>query len=492
MIKRNRPRRQHPIYILFPLFNMVKGLLPLIIITLLQGVNWSELNGYIYLGILAGVTLLMFLGLLGWRKFSYTVEEDRIVIRKGILFRDEKTIYFGRIHSVNLEQPLLQRLFGVTQVKIETPGGNKKAEGVLTALTETDARQLQKLMLAPIELQGDATGPEAPEAVEDQSFSRGRPVPKLQLSAGQLLLAAATSLNFGLVAAFIAGIVSLADDFINELAPDLYSRLYEESTSVDPSYTLIAVIAICGLAFAWLLSLVLYVIKFSGFTADKQDEQISISYGLLEKKVHHFDARKVQAVIVQEGLLHQWIGYAQIQLQVVSSDKTERLMLHPFMPAKALESVLACFVPQFAAAKITAAAPRRAYFDYVWKRLLAVSLLCALPLYFFHTAGLWSLLLLPLAAAWSWSCLSAAGMNLENGQLTLRKRNLARMTYYMRRPQIVSITAKRTRGQQKRQLLSISAHVLGSLQAYKVACLEREDVEQVWRWYSRNKTSNKQ
>lgn len=492
MIKRHKPRRLHPIYMLFPLFNTIKGLLPLIIITLLQGVKWSELNGYIYLGILAGVTLLLFLGLLGWRKFSFTVEEDRIVIRKGILFRDEKTIYFGRIHSVNLEQPLLQRLLGVTQVKIETPGGNKKAEGVLAALTDKDARQLQKLMLTPVELQSEAdAAPEGDEAAEDRSPSQVRAMPRLQLHAGQLLLAAATSLNFGLVAAFIAGIVSLADDFINELAPNLYSTLYEESTSADPSYAVIAVIAVCGLAFAWLLSLVLYVIKFSGFTADKQDEQISISYGLLEKKVHHFDARKVQAVIVQEGLLHQWIGYAQIQLQVVSSDKTERLMLHPFMPVTSLDSVMMCFVPQFTAAKIKAAAPKRAYFDYVWKGLLAVSLLCAVLIYFFHNVGLWSLLLLPIAAAWSWSCLSAAGMNLEHGQLTLRKRVLTRITYYMRRPQIVSMTAKRTRRQQKRRLLSISAHVLGSLQAYKVACLEREDVERVWHWYSHNRTGNK-
>lgn len=492
MIKRHKPRRLHPIYILFPLFNTVKGLLPLIIITLLQGVDWAELNGYIYLGILAAVTLLLFLGLLGWRKFSFTVEEDRIVIRKGILFRDEKTIYFGRIHSVNLEQPLLQRLLGVTQVKIETPGGNKKAEGVLAALTDKDARQLQKLLLAPTPQQGaDAEAPlrtvEAPEAGSVQPKRQDKSIPKLRLSTGQLLLAAATSLNFGLVAAFIAGVVSLADDFINELAPNLYSTLYRESTSVDPSYTVIAVIAVCGLILAWLLSLVLYVIKFTGFTADKQDDQISISYGLLEKKVHHFDARKVQAVIVQEGLLHQWIGYAQIQLQVVSSDKMERLMLHPFMPVSSIHSVMACFVPQFRAAGIKASAPKRAYFDYAWKGLLMTSLLCAVLITFFHGHGLWSLLLLPLAAGWSWSCLAAAGMNLENGQLTLRKRNLARITYHMRRPQIVSMTARRTRGQQERRLLSISAHVLGSLQAYRVFCLEQEDVKRVWHWYSRTR-----
>ncbi|MCK9857092.1 PH domain-containing protein [Paenibacillus sp. ATY16] len=476
MIKRNKPRRLHPIYILFPLFNTVKGLLPLIIITLLQGVNWSGVNGYVYLGILAAVTLLMFLGLFGWRKCSFTVEDDRIVIRKGILFRDEKTIYFGRIHSVNLEQPILQRLFGVTQVKIETPGGNKKADGILAALTEKDARQLQKLLLAP-------------HVQPAESAARQLPVlPNYRLTTGQLLLAAATSLNFGLVVAFIAGIISLADDFINELAPNLYSTLYKESTSADPSYTVIAVIAVCGLAVAWLLSLVLYVIKFAGFTANKQDDQISISYGLLEKKVHHFDARKVQAVIVAEGLLHQWIGFAQIQLQVISSDKTERLMLHPFIPRASLQSILTCFVPQFTAAEIKAAAPKRAFFDYVWKGQLVMILLCAVFIYFFHTHGLWSLILLPLAAAWSWSCLSAAGMNLEDGQLTLRKRSLTRMTYYMRRPQIVSMATRRTRGQQKRRLLTISAHVLGSLQAYRVYCLEREDVERVWRWYSRHQS----
>ncbi|MGO4110978.1 PH domain-containing protein [Paenibacillus sp. YAF4_2] len=487
MIKRHKARRLHPIYIVFPLFNTVKGLLPLLIITLLQGVNWSSLNGYIYLGILAGVTLLLFAGLWGWRKFSFTLEEDRIVIRKGILFRDEKTIYFGRIHSVNLEQPLLQRLLGVTQVKIETPGGNKKAEGILAALSEQDAKQLHRL-LTSTDLQTEAaeqSGDIKHSPIQDLSTTT-----HVKLSSGQLLLAAATSLNFGLVAAFIAGMISLADDFINELAPNLYSTIYNKSTSLNPDYMFIAIMAASALVLAWLLSLVLYLIKFAGFTAEKRDEQIAISYGILEKKIHHFDAKKVQAVIVQEGLIHQWIGHAQIQLQVVSSDKTERLMLHPFLPITALQETVARFAPQFTVNEVTETAPRRAYFDYIWKALLVTFFVCAILIGLFHDRGLWSLILLPVTAFWCRSCLSAAGMRLEHGQLTLRKRNLARITYYMRRPQIVSMNIRRTRGQQRRQLLSVSAHVLGSLQAYRVFCLERADVERIWRWYSRNKKDN--
>lgn len=483
MIKRHKARRLHPIYIVFPLFNTVKGLLPLLIITLLQGVNWSSLNGYIYLGILAGVTLLLFAGLWGWRKFSFTLEEDRIIIRKGILFRDEKTIYFGRIHSVNLEQPLLQRLLGVTQVKIETPGGNKKAEGILAALSEQDARQLHRLLTTrdPQTETAEQSVPMEQSPVQDTSTTL------VKLGAGQLLLAAATSLNFGLVAAFIAGMISLADDFINELAPNLYSTIYNKSTSLNPDYMFIAIMAVSALVLAWLLSLVLYLIKFAGFTAEKRDEQIAISYGILEKKIHHFDAKKVQAVIVQEGPLHQWIGYAQIQLQVVSSDKTERLMLHPFLPITALQETVNQFVPQFIVNEVTETAPRRAYFDYTWKALLVTFSACAILIGLFHDRGLWSLILVPITALWCWSCLSAAGMGLEHGQLTLRKRNLARITYYMRRPQIVSMNIRRTRGQQRRQLISISAHVLGSMQAYRVFCLERADVERIWRWYSRNK-----
>ncbi|MUT68629.1 PH domain-containing protein [Paenibacillus sp. NEAU-GSW1] len=491
----NDRRKLHPVYVVFALLQTIKGLIPLAVLTLLRGADW--MNMYWYAGFGAAVVLLILYGFFDWRNYTYALANDRIVIRKGVLFRDEKTIYFGKIHSVNIEQPFVQRILGVAQLKIETPGGNKKADGILSALSVKDAEQLRVQLL---NRKGKAetdesvlSGNPAADAQPKMHTQAAVPAvaeassPSYRLHGGQLLLAALTSMNFGLVAAFVAGLYSFADDVIELIAPDhFYENIAKESVSLLPSGAAIVLLAAGALIVAWLLSMLLFFVKFAGFEVKKEGRRVSISYGLLDKKTHVFDPRKVQAVLVQENVLRQLAGYAQIQLQVVSSDKNEKLCLHPFIPIARLQEVLDEFVPQIKAHSVAAQAPARALLYYMRFWLIAVLAACAATIAFFQLAGLWSLLLLPLVFWWRISCFRAAGMRLEDGQLTLRNRIFSRTTYFTRRPQIVAMKVKRSNGQERRRLLTIAVHAMGSAQHFNVKCLDSGDVEPVWNWYRRN------
>ncbi|MDQ8738911.1 PH domain-containing protein [Paenibacillus sp. LHD-38] len=508
----NNRRTLHPIYILFGLLNTIRGFIPFILIGLLKGTDFTGLEWYWYAG--AGVLSLIILAFsyLEWMRFGFWLESDRIIIRKGWLFRDEKTIYYTRIHSVNVEQPLIQRILKVAQVKIETPGGNKKADGILPALALKEANAIQHMLkkqassVVQPETQADSVSIDNQnQAVDSQvvviinhkqlaletADEEVSHKPSFTLHAGQLLQAAATSMNFGLVAAFMAGLYSFANDIINQLLPDhFFETVVEDSTNLMPSYFIIVFIVIAGIGFAWLLSIVLYVFKYSGFSVKRDGMQISVSYGLLEKKSFVFDPKKVQAVIVNEGLLRQVFGYAEIQLQIVSSDKKEQLMLHPFLKRSDIQKVLDDFVPQVkhSPVKALAGAPKRAFLYYVRVELLLVLLLCAAAAFFLKEDGLWFLLLVPTVIWWRRSCHLAAGVSLDDGQLTLRRRFLSRTTYLIRRPQIVTMRVNRSIGQQRKQLLTLSVRAMGSPFEYRVKCLDRADVEPVWRWYSRSQS----
>jgi putative membrane protein len=246
---------------------------------------------------------------------------------------------------------------------------------------------------------------------------------------------------------------------------------------------------VLGLGFAWLLSILLYILKYSGFTVRRDSAQISVSYGLLEKKTHVFNPKKVQAVIIKEGLLRQTIGYAEIQLQVISSDKKEQLMLHPFVKRSDVHKVLSTFVPQMklpSNADLTGA-PKRALLYYVRIELMITIAACMALIVLLNADGLWSLLLIPIVVWWRRSCYKAAGLKLEDGQLTLRRRFISRSTYLIRRPQIVTMRVNRSTQQQRRKLLTLSVHAMGSPFDYRVACMDQADVKPIWQWYSRSK-----
>lgn len=539
----NERRTLHPLYIAYGVLNVVKGFIPVILIMLLRGVNWEAVLRWYWIAGAAGLlVLLLGVSYLQWKRFGFWLEQDRIVIRSGLLFRGEKTIYYSRIHSVNVEQPLIQRLLGIAQLKIETPGGGDKSDGILHALSVSEANVIKEQLRAFAEgasrkkdealaadgdvagiadedsrstaVGGDRAGVEARQAamagdtaagnkaeVAQVSAGTGTPVitgqsgsaapgeSSVTLGPGQLFKAAATSLNFGLALAFIGGLYSFADDFLELLLPDrFFQHLIEDSRSLMPSVLFIMFIAVLVIGLTWALSIGLFILKFSGFTMRRDGQQVSISYGLLEKKSYVFDPKNVQAVIVNESLLRQWIGFAEVRLQIVSSDKQEQLMLHPFVAFKDIDSLLARFVPGmrlFDPAEL-AASPRRALIYYLRIPYIISVAICAACVGFFGTAGIWSLFLLPLIHIWSQACHRAAGVLLKEGQLTLRKRFIGRTTYGLRKARIVALKVKNTNAQRNKELTSLSVHVLGSGSAYDADCLERQDVEAVWRWYSRH------
>jgi putative membrane protein len=165
-------------------------------------------------------------------------------------------------------------------------------------------------------------------------------------------------------------------------------------------------------------------------------------------------------------------------------------MLHPFLKRADVSAVLEAFVPQL---KLPAnadldGAPKRALLYYIRIELLVTLALCAALILLLKTAGLWALLLIPLVVLWRMSCHRAAGVSLKEGQLTLRNRFLSRSTYLIRRPQIVTMRVNRSKRQQHKRLLTLSVHAMGSPFDYRVACLDRTDVEPVWGWYSRSRS----
>ena len=483
----NKDTRLHPLFILFSLADTAKKLWPVLLIFLFKGAQ--NPNRILIIG---GGVLFLFLmaDVIKWRRFTYRMEEDKLIIRHGLFMRDEKTIYFSRIHSVRVEQPLLQRLFGMAQLKIETPGGSAEADGVLSALTREAADQLRSMLMR--QGKGEEPSGEAGDAEVEAREPReagAAPLPghAVRMTTGQLFVAALSTMNFGLVLAFFAGIISFADDIAKFIIPqsvfDKLLQFYETSVS-GPMSILITVVG--ALLLSWLLSTVLYIVKYYGFTAEQRDGDILITNGLFEKKMNIFKPERVQAIIVKEGLLRQALGYAEIEVRVLSADKKEALMLHPYVPVRQIPELLSRIIPGFDIGSVQHCAPRRAWWYYFRFRLLFLAL-AFLGLYWFQgPLAYWLLLLLPVLLLTGYLSFHDEGVGLQDRQLIVRNRIIARKTCYVLRPQIVALKLGHTYFQERKQLLSLTAHLLNG-DSYSLTSLEERDLQEVWHWYRKKK-----
>lgn len=585
----NNARRLSKLDIAISFIRNIRNFIPLIILSYIRIKEAAE--RYLLWVLLVGGLLLLINGLMSflvWRKFQYSLEQDRLIIRRGVITREEKTIYYSRIHSVNVQQPLLLRIFGAASLQIETPGGKPgKPEAELRVLQHAQALELQRQLKHlrsvssgerakgsheqqksgvadqlqqqndPVQFAGaplaerDAENQETlhsdsqrydaerhagqrheesqpykgqlkenqqygAQQYEDQNYDEKRhegykygESPELQqdaglniedqrdepldylyrLSFGQLLKASLTSLNLNFALLFIFGVYSFADDVLDIIFPGMYDRLLNgmfEQYSALPIF-LILLLTIIVLGFVWLLSIAIYLIKFGDYQISRSHEQLSVSYGLLEKKSFIFDQNKVQAVIMDENPLRQWLGFAELRVQVITSNAMEQLVIHPFARKKDIPAIMEQLLPDrtIQLRKVLHAPPAAAFRTYAMLPAILTLLIVAGAVWWWKWTGLWLLLLLPVILSWSFIRMRSAGVWLEGNDLVLRKRSINRVTYFVRRKHIVTLKLGTSPIQRKRKLHNIRVQVLGSAFAYKVKSIADEHVLPIWKWYSR-------
>jgi len=127
------------------MFIVIFALLLLIIPALDSNIAFSEFNHYLWL-IIIGVILLMWIiaapiTILWIKNLSYFIEDDKIVIKKGILTKIKQNIPFRMVTDFMLERTLYDRWLGIGSIKIQTAGQSQNAtgyEGKLSGLINWD------------------------------------------------------------------------------------------------------------------------------------------------------------------------------------------------------------------------------------------------------------------------------------------------------------------------------------------------------------------
>lgn len=102
--------------------------------------------------------------LLAWRRARYRVDERTLELQTGVVFRQERRTPLDRLQAVDVVRPLLARIFGLAELRVEVAGSGSSSIR-LSLLRESEAQGLRSTLLARaagLTYEGDAA-PEAPE-----------------------------------------------------------------------------------------------------------------------------------------------------------------------------------------------------------------------------------------------------------------------------------------------------------------------------------------
>jgi putative membrane protein len=254
------------------------------------------------LAMLGAALLAAPFAVLAWRRFTYRVADGRLEVRSGVLTRTLRTIPLDRIRGVDISAPLLHRLTGLVQVRVDDAAGGASASGLqLAAVRRRDAEALREAVLSRRSA--------APEAAAEPE---GRVLAEVPL--GTLALAGATSGRYLAVpvALLAAGLRAIRDADIGWV-DDLAAR----GVDLVPTDPLgIAVLIVAAIALAAGAAALGSVIVDGGFRLVERPGRLAAERGLIGQRSVTIDRRRLRALEVRDSLPWRAVGLAALRAVV--------------------------------------------------------------------------------------------------------------------------------------------------------------------------------
>ena len=444
-------RHLHPVAMLIgavsTLRRWIGGLVfPGIVLLMSQGFSLRTVALFL-LAALAFGALAALWGFLSWRATTYVVTGNSFRLKRGVFQKSERTIPLDHVQSVDTVQGVIQRAFGVYEVRIETAGGGaSETDASLSALDRAAARSLR----------GEIEGSQSERVEETEG-----PTVLRRLSTGDLLIAGATSGQIGVAFSLLAVGSQFFDDFLSD---DFVRRLIE---TLAPNWLMVLLVFVpVGLLLAWFLAIAGTVLAYADFTLSREGDFLYIKRGLLERREATIPLSRIQAIRVSEGVLRQPFGLAAVRVESAGygEDAGVSTMLFPLLPHDEVQEFLAAATPEFAVNPALEKLPRRALGRYVFRAVvgyLILALAAALVslLVFGSGIGLLLLFLAPPAALYGWLSYRDAGWAFEEDRLVVRYRSLGRKTAIAPRRRLQSREVLRSPFQRRVRLATFLAEV---------------------------------
>lgn len=238
--------------------------------------------GVIGLIVLAATGVAVLFGYVGWRRTGYRLTETELQVDSGVLTRRSRRVPLARLQSVEVVRPIIGRVLGMAELRLEVVGGGK-SEAPLAYLSEEDAQALRTRMLAFSA--GAETAATTPETRVLVTVPSGVLVASILLNIPVLLLGA-----------LLVGLVLVA--------------------VIEPSAALPAALAVVSLAFPLASAVVKRFFTEYGFTVAESDGGLRLSRGLLDTRASSIPDGRVQAIRVIEPILWRSRGWVRVEVDV--------------------------------------------------------------------------------------------------------------------------------------------------------------------------------
>lgn len=348
---RETQRRVHPLTPVLKSFTLLAAVLAWVAFNMWQAIadfgallsDWALAGVAVAIGIVVlAIIVIALLAWVSWRYIFYELTDQEVLYGSGWIIRSRRNARLDRVQAVDINQPLLPRLFGLAEIVIETAGG-KDSHFKVQYLTHDECVRFRAEVLAEVEKldTGLASGQAAPTNAQAADFQPAGTIIDARTIYGPLpvaLLAASVCIGPGLflgVFAVIAGVIAaFFTDFVAEMLTGI---------------TIGTVIAVGGVIASIFMTLS-GSWEFTLRTSSKS-RRLSVTAGLLETRAQSIPIDRVHGIKVIQPLWWRPWKWSRAELSVAGygiGDKDTHNTLVPIAPNAELDDIVADLMDEIA------------------------------------------------------------------------------------------------------------------------------------------------
>ncbi|MBE6547825.1 MAG: hypothetical protein E7667_02955 [Ruminococcaceae bacterium] len=286
-----------------------------------------------------------------YKTSGYELTDKEIKCNRGVLFRKRSVLDYKKVHAINKKQNIIQRIFGIAVLTVDSGSANTSHQAEITiieknAVVDSLLDELNSLKESGV--RSDASAQQAEEVLLSDKDSM------YHFTSGKKMLY--TLINIASTAFFTA-LFAVLSIIVIGLGKGM---LQLDFLGTWGQYFLYAILITAGAIllfsiFSFIGSIVHSFVGYYDFTVTKRDNNIQISYGLLEKHTNTFSYDRIKAVKISQGLVQRILGFASIKLEVIGytvssgdSDNNAGLgILIPFCKYDEIDEILGKVLPDY-------------------------------------------------------------------------------------------------------------------------------------------------
>ncbi len=477
-------KKQHPYFLLSKIVNSIKefifAFLVLLGTVLVKGKN--EKIVFLIVGLI--VLAIIVITIMSWKNNVYSFDKSGMHMKEGIINRKSRYIPCDKIHTMDIDCKLVQRLFGVVTLKIDTASGGKDAE-VCLILSQKEAEHIKTVLFNEY-IEQNEQEEEIQTNKDHEEFSHENIQYKATIT--DLIITAVTS-------KYIMGgmfFIFVLYDKINNIIPknfktklnDFESRNAESIIAVKSIQIIIALILIV-LIITFIISIISTVIKYYDFTIKRTKDKINITYGLFDKKSVIIPLYRVQSISIVEGILKKPFNAVSINIESIGygKEKGESTILCPLLRKnkidKFFKEVLTEIKPEFEFSYSS----NKSIMGYLIRASI-IPLLITIFITYKFKYGFFTLLIVPFFFLLGYYRQKNTGICIKENELIMQFRVLAKYIVIIPKQNIQSSTKTQNIFQKRNDLINIKTAVQGEIvqKEYTIRGMNNNEFTKLQQW----------